>query len=82
MAFYGTLKFDTAIDKTGFKLGLDSLGSLATKGTAAVTAAVTLLPELSRLSADTLSAWVRILKAAWLKSLRLWASQRTRFRTA
>lgn len=41
MAFDGTLKFDTAIDKTGFKLGLDSLGSLAAKGMAAVTAAVT-----------------------------------------
>lgn len=41
MAFDGTLKFDTAIDKTGFKLGLESLGSLASKGMAAVTAAVT-----------------------------------------
>lgn len=41
MAFDGTLKFDTAIDKTGFKLGLDNLGSLAAKGMAAVTAAVT-----------------------------------------
>ncbi len=41
VAFDGTLKFDTAIDKTGFKLGLDSLGSLASKGMAAVTAAVT-----------------------------------------
>lgn len=37
----GTLKFDTAIDKTGFKLGLDALGSIASKGMAAVTAAVT-----------------------------------------
>lgn len=41
MAFDGTLKFDTAIDKTGFKLGLDALGSIASKGMAAVTAAVT-----------------------------------------
>ena len=41
MAFDGTLKFDTAIDKTGFKLGLDSLGSIAQKGMAAVTTAVT-----------------------------------------
>jgi len=41
VAFDGTLKFDTAIDKTGFKLGLDSLGSLASKGMAAVTSAVT-----------------------------------------
>lgn len=37
----GTLKFDTAIDKTGFKLGLDALGGIAAKGMAAVTAAVT-----------------------------------------
>lgn len=40
MAFDGTLKFDTAIDKTGFKLGLDSLGGIAKKGMAVVTAAV------------------------------------------
>lgn len=40
MAFDGTLKFDTAIDKTGFKLGLDSLESVAKKGMAVVTAAV------------------------------------------
>ena len=39
--FDGTLKFDTAIDKTGFKLGLDALGGIAAKGMAAVTAAVT-----------------------------------------
>ena len=32
MAFDGTLKFDTAIDKTGFELGLSSLGSIAEKG--------------------------------------------------
>lgn len=41
MAFDGTLKFDTAIDKSGFESGLSSLGSLAQKGMAAVTAAVT-----------------------------------------
>ncbi len=40
MAFDGTLKFDTAIDKTGFKLGLDSLGGIAKKGMTLVTAAV------------------------------------------
>lgn len=40
MAFDGTLKFDTAIDKTGFKLGLDSLGGLAKKGMSIVTASV------------------------------------------
>lgn len=38
--FDGTLKFDTAIDKTGFKLGLGSLGSIAKAGMTAVTAAV------------------------------------------
>ncbi len=41
MAFDGTLKFDTAIDQTGFKLGLDKIGSIAKTGMAAVTAAVT-----------------------------------------
>lgn len=45
MAFDGTLKFDTAIDKTGFKLGLDSLGSIASKGMAIVTKAVTAAAE-------------------------------------
>ena len=41
MAFDGTLKFDTAIDKTGFEAGLSALGSLAKKGMAVVTGAVT-----------------------------------------
>lgn len=41
MAFDGTLKFDTAIDQTGFKLGLDKIGSIAKTGMAVVTAAVT-----------------------------------------
>lgn len=52
MAFDGTLKFDTKIDQTGFKSGLDGLGSLAKSGLtgigdvaktgiAAVTAAIT-----------------------------------------
>ena len=41
MAFDGTLKFDTAIDKSGFEVGLASLGSLAKKGMAAITGAVT-----------------------------------------
>lgn len=40
MAFDGTLKFDTAIDKTGFKLGIDSLGSIASKGLKILTGAV------------------------------------------
>lgn len=40
MAFDGTLKFDTAIDKTGFKLGLDSIGSIAKMGMGAITAAI------------------------------------------
>ena len=39
--FDGTLKFDTAIDQTGFKLGLSGLGSIAKTGLAAVTKAVT-----------------------------------------
>jgi TP901 family phage tail tape measure protein len=40
MAFDGTLKFDTAIDKTGFKLGLNSIGSIAKMGMGAITAAI------------------------------------------
>ena len=36
MAFDGTLKFDTALDDSGFKSGLDGLGSLAQKGLNAV----------------------------------------------
>ena len=39
--FDGTLKFDTAIDQTGFKLGLSGLGNIAKTGMAAVSAAVT-----------------------------------------
>lgn len=41
MAFDGTLKFDTAIDKTGFQVGIANLGNLAKKGMAVVTGAVT-----------------------------------------
>ena len=40
MPFNGTLKFDTAIDQSGFKAGLDGLGSIAKAGMSAVTAAV------------------------------------------
>ena len=38
MAFDGTLKFDTAIDQSGFTAGLDKIGSIAKAGLAAVTA--------------------------------------------
>ena len=38
MAFDGTLKFDTAIDKSGFTAGLDKISSIAKVGLAAVTA--------------------------------------------
>ena len=41
MAFDGTLKFDTAIDKTGFQVGIGQLGNLAKTGVAALTTAVT-----------------------------------------
>ena len=41
MAFDGTLKFDTAIDQSGFKTGLSNLGSIAKTGMAVVTTAVT-----------------------------------------
>ena len=40
MGFDGTLKFDTAIDKTSFKLGLDGLGSIAKIGMDAIASAV------------------------------------------
>ena len=39
--FDGTLKFDTAIDQTGFKLGLSGLGNIAKTGMSVVTKAVT-----------------------------------------
>lgn len=59
MAFDGTLKFDTAIDKSGFKAGIDSLGSIAEAGmkvvkglalttTAAVTAAGAAIGALTK----------------------------------
>ncbi len=41
MAFDGTLKFDTAIDKTGFQVGIGKIGGIAKAGMAAVTGAVT-----------------------------------------
>lgn len=37
MAFDGTLKFDTSIDKSGFEAGLSKLGGIAKAGMAAVT---------------------------------------------
>lgn len=40
MAFDGTLKFDTAIDKTGFKLGIDNLGNIAKSGMSLITGAI------------------------------------------
>lgn len=41
MAYDGELKFDTSIDKTGFKVGIGELGSIAKSGMQAVTTAVT-----------------------------------------
>lgn len=41
MAFDGTLKFDTNIDKSGFEGGISKLGSIAKTGMAAVTGAIT-----------------------------------------
>ena len=40
MAFDGTLKFDTALDSSGFKGGVDSLGGIAQAGMNAVAGAV------------------------------------------
>lgn len=45
MAFDGTLKFDTALDQTGFKLGLDNIGGIARAGMQAVTSAVSMAAE-------------------------------------
>lgn len=39
MAFDGTLKFDTAIDQSGFEQGIESLGTIAQKGLSAVKSA-------------------------------------------
>ena len=41
MGYDGELKFDTKIDKTGFKVGIGELGSIAQSGMQAVTTAVT-----------------------------------------
>lgn len=41
MAFDGTLKFDTSIDKSGFEAGLSKLGGIAKAGMAAITGAIT-----------------------------------------
>lgn len=41
MVFDGTLKFDTAIDKSGFESGISGIGELAKKGLAVTTASVT-----------------------------------------
>ena len=35
----GTLKFDTKIDKSGFTVGIENLGSIAKKGMAVIGAA-------------------------------------------
>ncbi len=40
MPYDGELKFDTSIDKTGFKVGIGELGSIAQSGMTVVTAAV------------------------------------------
>ena len=40
MAFDGTLKFDTAIDKSGFESGISDLGNIAKTGMTVVTGAV------------------------------------------
>ena len=41
MAFDGTLKFDTGIDKSGFESDIGKLGAIAAKGMKAVTKVVT-----------------------------------------
>ena len=56
MAFDGTLKFDTAIDKTGFKLGIDSLQGIAKSGMSLITSAFSMagsaISDLGKFSID------------------------------
>lgn len=56
MAFDGTLKFDTAIDQTGFKVGLDKLGGIAKMGMAAVTGAITAVTGAITATTGTVAA--------------------------
>ena len=56
MAFDGTLKFDTAIDKTGFKLGIDSLQGIAKSEMSLITSAFSMagsaISDLGKFSID------------------------------
>lgn len=57
MVFDGTLKFDTAIDKSGFQLGLSGLGNLAKTGLAAIGTAVTAAGAMTVLGKEALDAY-------------------------
>lgn len=58
MAFDGTLKFDTSIDKSGFESGLSKLGGIAKAGMAAVTGAITAASgAMAALGAKALEAY-------------------------
>lgn len=58
MAFDGTLKFDTSIDKSGFELGISGIGNLARSGMEAVTSAVqTAVGAMANLGAQALTAY-------------------------
>ena len=58
MAFDGTLKFDTSIDKSGFEAGLSKIGSIAKTGMAAVAGAITAATgAMAALGAKALTAY-------------------------
>jgi len=57
MAFDGTLKFDTAIDKTGFKIGLDGLGDIAKKSMDAIGGALSGLASGALDALNQLTGW-------------------------
>lgn len=58
MAFDGTLKFDTSIDKSGFESGLAKLGSIAKTGMKAVAGAITAASgAMAALGAKALEAY-------------------------
>ena len=58
MAFDGTLKFDTSIDKSGFESGISGLGGIAKKGMEAITQAVqSAVSGVAKLGAQALTAY-------------------------
>ena len=76
MPYDGELKFDTSIDKTGFKVGIGELGSIAQSGMAVVTAAVgAASAAVASIGGYAVSVGKNF--EVCLRLLRLWESQRT-----